>query len=315
MPTTEPYIEKKPRDLITAEDWNQMQVLIREDIIDQLTKALAQLQQVPKSGDSSKLEGKTLEELEQEIINAATQALNKRTGYMRVFKRLTTTETLIKHELKDYPVTDVYQLMWFDVICSEDDIKEKEKTIFYLYHGSEKRIRTKVNDGSTQEVEIEQATPAPFKIPFSKMLELYKVSYDQDTTLDELEERFWEALFSAPNDQFDDDHTCHSPWFDRCCGERRTVADLKRRGDWDQLFFQTRPVKTVNAAPADANSPTHDRPSEVVVTQYDFDTEGVRLLSTSTVQQVPALGNPADQPAPIPEHLRNEMPVLILLKV
>src|SRR5262249_54985365 len=127
MPTdVSPYIARQPRDLITAEDWNQMQVLIREDIQAQIQKALGELQTVPKAGDSGKLDGKSLAELEKEIIDAATQTLNRRTGYMRAFKRLTTEGSIVKHELKDYPVVDVYQLQWFEVICSEDDIKQKE---------------------------------------------------------------------------------------------------------------------------------------------------------------------------------------------
>jgi hypothetical protein len=298
--TVMPYVERKPRDLITAEDWNEMQILIRKDIDAQLRAAIAAIQQVPKSADSSKLGGKTPEELAQQIIDSALQDLNKRTGYMRVFKKLQPTPqgqppkiSYIEHELKDYPVTDVYQLLPFAVICSEDDVKEKHNVLFYLYHSSEKKIRTKVADGTMQEADIEPAGEFIFKVPFSKLLELYDVPYDDDSSLGDLETEFWDAFYAAPNDEFDDNEDCHSPWFDRCCGDRRTVGELKKRGDWDELWFQTRPVKTINP---EVNSRL---PANVAVGHLDFD----RVAMAFT------------PPPPTANTLPAPMPVMVLLKV
>lgn len=318
MPTTvTPYITRNPRDLITAEDWNQMQILMKEDIRSQVLKALEELLSVPKAGDAEKLEGKTRAELAKEIINSAIQEMNKRTGYMRIFKRLTKEEIFIKHELKDYPVVDVYELQWFDVICSEDDIKEKHKVLFFLYHSSEKRLRTKTEGGTLEEAEIEPTGPGVFKVPFEKMLELYNVSYDDETSLGDLEAEFWRAFFSAPNDEFDDDHHCHSPWWDRCCGEKRSVGELKKRGDWNELWFQTRPVKTVNPPspipPSNTQPGTDERhPSDVLIRQLDFDTIGARVLESHVFPEPPTTDDGGTQ---IPEHLQDELPVMILLKV
>jgi hypothetical protein len=314
MPATEsPYITRHPRDLITAEDWNQVQLLIKDDIKAQIRKSLEELITVPKAGDAGKLEGKSSSELAQEIIDAAIQFMNRRTGYMRTFKRLTKEESLIKHELKDYPLVDVYQLEWFDVICSEDDIKEKHKVVFFLYHSSERRLRTKTAGGQVEEAEIEPAGPGVWKVPFHQLLQLYKVPYDADTTLGDLEEEFWQAFYSSPNDRFDDDHYCHSPWFDRCCGEKRTVGELKKRGDWDEMWFQTRPLKTVNPPPPTTNPALDQRhPPDVRIRQYDFDTIGAKVLETHTFPPAAPAG---ENPGGIPNHLREEIPVMILLKV
>lgn len=314
MPAVEkPYIERSPRDLITAEDWNQMQRLIKDDIKAQVQKALEELMSVPKSGDAAKLEGKSRSELAQEIIESATQLFNRRTGYMRVFKRLSQEETLIEHELHDYPVVDAYELQWFDVICSEDDSKSKVKTTFFLYHSSEKRLRVRV-DGEMLDAEIEPSGGV-WKVPFAQLLELYKVSYDGDSTLGDLETEFWRAFFSGTNDSFDDDHYCHSPWFDRCCGEKRTVAELKRRGDWDDLWLQTRPIKpvSVNAVPAgSAESPEAPDKArlDVVIHQYDFDKLGASL---SGAPEFPGPSKAGE--AAMPSHLTGELPVMLLLKV
>ena len=305
--TVMPYLTRNPRDLITAEDWNQVQILIRGDIKTQVEKALDELQTVPKAGDTGKLDGKTRAELAKEIIDAALQAMNQRTGYMRVFRRLKKEESLIKHELKDFPVVDVYQLEWFDVICFEDDLREKHKALFYLYHSSEKRLRIPNETGS---LDIEGPSREVFKIPFEKMLSLYNVAYDDDTSLGDLETEFWQAFSSSPNEEFDDDTHCHSPWWDRCCGEKRSVGDIKKRGDWDEIWFQTRPVKTVNANQPTTGSDIADdrRPVNVRIRQYDFDTLGARVLDDHVFPT-------ATNAQGIPQHLLEEMPVMLLLKV
>src|SRR5262249_19116802 len=100
--TVVPYIERHPKDLITAEDWNEMQVKVQNDIKKKVDDAIAAKTEVAKAGDASKLGGKTPEQLTQDIIKAALQELNKRTGYMRIFKMLTAgKEAIIEHGLKD----------------------------------------------------------------------------------------------------------------------------------------------------------------------------------------------------------------------
>jgi hypothetical protein len=224
---------------------------------------------------------------------------------MRIFRKLQATEaddddvkvSLVEHGLKDFPVTDVYQLELFDVVCSEDDVKEKTQVLFYLYHSSEKRIRTRDSANALVEAEIEPSGDAVFKIPLAKLLELYKVEYDDDSTLGDLETEFWQAFFSRPNDEFDDDDQCHSPWFDRCCGERRTVGELKRRGDWDEMWFKTQPIKTVNT---DRDEDVESRrPAHVRVEQYDFDQLGLIYRP----------------PAPPDGTESKPLPVMVLLKV
>ena len=213
---------------------------------------------------------------------------------MRIFKMLSAgKEAIIEHGLKDFPVTDVYQLEGFDVVCSEDDVKDKHSgVLFYLYHSSERSIRFRKDDGTIENVPIEGSGEAVHKIPFSTMLAIYHVQYDDDSSLGDLETEFWDAFYTKPNDRFDDELDCHSPWWDRCCGEKRTVGELKKRGDWDELWFQTRPAKTVNSV-GTATAP--ELPAHTRVNQYDFDKLGV-LYSP-----------PANSP--------QTLPVMILLKV
>ena len=53
----EPYVNTQPGDLITANLFNGLQSTIRQDIADQVKKAIDALKTVDNSGDSAKLGG------------------------------------------------------------------------------------------------------------------------------------------------------------------------------------------------------------------------------------------------------------------
>ena len=142
----DPYVKTLPGDLITAELFNGLQSTIRQDIADQVKKAVDAIKNVDQSGDSAKLGGKTPKELEDEIIEKALAILPTRTGYRMIFKRLTKEdEKVIKHELKACPLVDVYQLDYFPVICATGDEKDDRadaRVNFYLYHSTEKKFNS-----------------------------------------------------------------------------------------------------------------------------------------------------------------------------
>jgi hypothetical protein len=190
---------------------------------------------------------------------------------------------------------------------------------FYLYHTSERRIR--FLGPSVTPVDIEPPDVQPFRIPFADMLELYHVDTPDDSTLDELEtgkKGFWDTFFASPNyDEFDADQYCHSPWFEKCCGEKRSVAELKRGRDWDNIWFKMMPRKTVNyPAPsypsggattwqfptATGNAPG---PTQIQVVHFDFDTLGIKLLTAPVYLSE----------WNVPDAVKDEIKVMLLLKV
>jgi hypothetical protein len=302
MPTeTTPYITRNPGDLITAEDWNEMQRKIKEDIAAQVRDAIDKIDKVPNADNAAKLENKTTDELSEEILEKARQELPTRTGYRMLFKRLKSgEEKVIEHGLKAAPLVDVYQLDSFEVVCSEDEQKSSMEVNFYLYHSSEKKLK---HEGKS--FEIESIDSHPYKIQFSDLLSLYQVKYTEASTLADVENEFWKALFAPPNDEFDDDQYCHSPWFDKCCCDLKTVEDLKKRGDWDDLWFQMRPRKTINY-PLNSNNPT-PAPTQIQVAHFDFDNLGIKLVMN------PILPTLEDQKGQVPSS--NELKVMVLLKV
>ena len=327
------YIPRNPGDLITAEDWNDLQKKVKQDIGDQTKKAIDGIQSVKKAEDTTKLEGKTIEELTKEILDKVLKEIPKRTGYLQLFKRLKVgQEEAISHKLKAFPLVDVYQLDYFRVVCSEDGNSYEEWVNLYLYHSSEKRLRL---DGADSVV-IESTDSHPYKIPFSDLLAYYQVQYTDDSSLGDVENDFWKAFFADPNDKFDDDQYCHSPWFDRCCCENRTVGTLKQRGDWDDLWLQMRPRKTINyptvntskdqdskdqdsvdKATLDSTTPA---PTQIQVVHFDFDTVGIKLLVKPLLTNDLLTAMQGDTSKKIfsderQKIIKNELKVMLLLKV
>ncbi|SED64802.1 hypothetical protein SAMN05519104_4001 [Rhizobiales bacterium GAS188] len=323
--TPAPYIPHSAGDLITAEDWNAMQVDVRQDIATQIATSIANVKDVAHATNADTLDGKNLADLTQAILDQVFAQLPKRTGYMRVFCNLRLhADKIIPHNLKAYPVTDLYQLDYFEVVCAKGEKPEDavaEWVLFYLYHADERRLRIPPH---TDAIDIE--TDPKFRILWKTLIDYFKeqklLDYDDNTTLDDLEVDFWRAMFKSPNDEFDPDSYCHSPWFEKCCGEKRTVGELTKHGDFDDIYLKIKPQKTINF-PLGTTSPAPDpdagataEPTNVRVSQLDLDTVALRLLEPPIY---PASLGPAPTEktpiVPLPEGYKDRLPVMLLLKV
>ncbi len=304
--TAAPYIDRKPGDLITADDWVQLQRLIQGDITKKVGDAVAAITNVATSDDATKVGGLTPDDLAKQILDYVERQLPKRTGYLSVFRKLEIgKESVIDHKLGTWPLVSVFQLDYFRVVAAEDDHVFDALATFYLHHKSEGKIRFRPETTPTAPlvaVDIDPPGGHPYHIPWKDLLQLYNVATPDDATLDEVESEFWQKFSTAPNDMFDDDQYFHSPWFDRCCGERRTVKQLAR--DWDDIYFQMRPRLTVNYTGGEADGLPLPAPTMVQAVQYDLESVGLTLLTAPSV--------PQQDPMPWPtDHLK----VLVLLKV
>lgn len=323
---TPPYIPHNPGDLITAEDWNDLQIKIKGDIAKQVQEAVENVDNVPNADNAHKLENQTPEELTNDILERVRQELPKRTGYRMLFKLLIVGEqSVIKHDLCMPPLVDVYQLDYFKVVCWSDEHRHLAWVNFYLHHESERRILFTKKDGKTEPIEIEPKETPPYRIPFKDMLSLYNVQYSETSSLEDLVTEFWGTLFTDPNDEFDERQYCVSPWFAKCCGDHRTVGDLKKHRDWDDLWFQMRPRKTVNyPIVGEVNkknqfTPTSPvnlevgfpAPTNIEVAHFDFETVGLKLLSLP----IYPLGDPVNGEQEMEKVAAEELKVMVLLKV
>jgi hypothetical protein len=315
--STEPYVITHPGDLITAELFNGVQEKIKEDIGKQIDEAVKGIKSVDQAGDAGKLGGKTPDELVDEVVKKALAELSKKESYYQlIFKRLRKNEQVVlKHNFDGLPLVDVYQLDYFEVICAEGEEKEDRENKFvnfYLYHTDEREQKSTLSTGPKKiNIEPTDGKHEPFKIRFDRMLAEVGVKPTETQSLGDIVTEFWDALFSMPNcDQFDPDQYCHSPWFQKCCGENRSYAQLKARNNWDEIWFQMRPRKQINFPwfpPAAAELPPI-LPNNVEVVHLDFDKVGVELLRAPVYSKelVPATGDPKIN--------KDELKVMILLK-
>jgi hypothetical protein len=309
------YVERHSGDLITAEDWNDVQRQIRDDIQATATEAAEGVSHVATAADAGHLDGKDVDELTDEITKRVLEAVQAESGYRQVFRILDEGEVdIIEHGLGSPPLVDVYKLQYFDVVCREDDDTYKTIATFYLHHTSEKRIRITDENGNRISVDIQPDDLPGIGIPFADMLARYDVEYTDTTTLEDLEVEFWKAFFSDPNDEFDDNQYCHSPWFERCCKEDRDVANLKAKGDWDDIWFQVRPWKIVGGPVAVSDNDIApfmfaDAPVPANVAVAHLDLNRVALwLSGQAIHS-------GEAEADLPEEFRNQLKVMVLLRV
>jgi hypothetical protein len=322
---TLPYIQRKAGDPWTVEDFHDLQTRVKEDIHGSIRTAIEQLEEVEKAGDAAKFGGKTPEEYAKDLVERVLAALPKRTGYRMLFKDLKVSEeSVIEHQLGSFPLVDVYQLDYFRVIASEDEHIYETFTTFYLYHSSESKIRFRpeeVGNAPSFSAVIDPPDGHAYRIPFQRMLELYEVKYDDDSSVNDLETDFWKAFLAKPNDTFDDDQYCHSPWLDHCCREARTVRYLKQRKEWDEMWFQVRPRKTINYHVENGgdNRETPWAPNNIGVVHFDLNTLGLTLLKPTELpldQTAPPPLVPNFPNYPVPTIIENDhQKVLVLLKV
>lgn len=312
--STQPYIKHNPGDLITAEDWNSIQIKTRADIAAQVATAVANVKHVEQSDNSDHLDHKSIDDLTQYILDKVLAQIPKRTGYMRIFCNLHTgSDKIIQHKLGQPPLVDLYQLDYFLGVCAKSDKSEDthiEWVLFYLYHADEKRLRVPGVDGAI-DIEGNPKTRILWKKLIDELAEQKLLSYTDDTTLDDLETDFWQALFKDPNDDFDPDSYCHSPWFEKCCGEKRTVGDLTKHGDFDDIYLKMVPQKTSLLGQKD---PQFAEPTNVQVTQLDYDSVNLRLLD-QVVYNVTPPQNLTGHVLQLPQDYQSHLPLMVLLKV
>ncbi len=287
---TDPYVPANPGDLITAEMWNQMQLKIKADITTTVEKEIEEITEVDHAGDAAKLDGKTPREIADEIVERALRELSEKSGYRRIHTVLKADEPrTIEHKLGLAPLVDIYRLQYFPVVYREDDQTYLSWATFYLRHSSESRIRfSPPAPAKAVSVELESSSGPAFKLKFSDLLERYRVEFDDDSSLDDLETEFWQSFLASPNEGFEDNQYGHSPWFERCCKEKTTVKLLKRAGDWDELWLQMMPVKQAIFLPSGdqfraANTEGQPYGPVVDVFHTDFDTTAFVLRENPVV--------------------------------
>lgn len=168
------YEEYAPGQLIDAKRMNNMQTKIKEDITNQTKKAIEEIKSVKSAENTTLFGGKSIAQLTEDILKAVFQELPKKTGYLQVFKQLKVNEEeVIKHNLRTFPLVDIYQLDYFRVVISEDGNKPYIEEMQRLLPLTENQ--PELSD-SLNEVSVTSLAQSPV-VKSVKSLKLHKV-YD-----------------------------------------------------------------------------------------------------------------------------------------
>lgn len=231
---TTPYLSRNPGDLVTAEDWNEVQVKIKEDIEDKIEAAKEEIKEtgVDQAGNADKFDHKTPKDWTDELDQRYAPKVHDHeelAAYRRYFKRLGAGQTVVlEHKLGRFPLVDVYELL---PIAPTVPITEK----FYLYYHHEERDRDVL---FTQDRGMVRW---PWGTPLEQLLWEYQVEWEDDDSLGDVVNDFLDAFFKPPVV----DHMEHktSKWIDE--HRESLIADLKRRDEWPDIRWSVRPSKLI----------------------------------------------------------------------
>jgi hypothetical protein len=238
MSTTElsPFIAREPGDLITADDWNGMQRKIKDEIRAQTQAAREELKRegVDRADNADHFATMSESDLTDKLDERYAPKVHDHEGpsaYRRYIKEFTKDpgldKVLLEHGLGRFPLVDVYQLL--PVAPSKFP---GCKLIFYYGHADADELGLRERVGRSDWVYI--------GIPFEEVLRELGVEYSEDNQIEDVLNEMWDAFLRDPNDEIEH---CTTAWVDECCGERRTIRELKEAGDWDDLRLALRPRK------------------------------------------------------------------------
>jgi hypothetical protein len=268
MTETKPYLPRNPGDPVTAEDWNELQTKVRSDIAAQVGAAKDDVRKtgVDRAGNADKFAGRSdtawIQELDQHYA-PKNHDHEGRSVYRRYIKDFTTDpgldQVLLTHKLGRYPLVDVFELL---PTTNGANGTAGCKLFFFYGHVDEETYGLSVRVGRDR---------VRLGVPFDQVLAELEVAYDEDSAIGDVVNDMWDALRKDPNDEV---KHCTSPWIDSACGEARTVGELKRSQQWDDLRLALRPDKCV--AMCGNGPPQGEGKAAVEVTQLDYDTLWLR---------------------------------------
>lgn len=240
MPETAPYFPAEPGQLISAERDNDLQVAIRDDIAVQIAAAKEEIIEgrVERAGDAEKLGGKTPAELTDENDERYAPKHHDhegRVGYRRYVKHFDdeVTKRFLTHELGRFPIVDVYALLPVVGPDAKGDEFTGCKVLFFGGHDDADRYDLRVRAYGDRALR---------GIRFERWLDELGVEYEDDDTIADVVSDMWDAFMKDPNDEIPDGH-CQTGWVDECCQRNRTVGELKKSDEWDNLAIALKPVK------------------------------------------------------------------------
>lgn len=236
MPEETPYIPRNPGDPITAEDWNALQVEVKNHISSRVDAAMEEIRKtgVDQAGNSDRFATRSDTEWEQHLDGRYAGLTHEHEGpsvYRRYIKRFEAKdgmrEVFLEHGIGRFPVVDLYELLTVTDEAPHDNCK----VLFYYGHEDRDRYSLDVSYGRDEH---------QLGLRFEALLQELGVRYDGDDAISDVVQDMWTAFAKDPNDEIDH---CQTDWINGCCRENKTVDELKRADQWEDLFVAIKPRK------------------------------------------------------------------------
>jgi hypothetical protein len=265
-----PYEEFHAGEVIMAERMNDMQGDIREDITGKIAQAKDEIVKsgVDRAGNAERFEEKTGQDWTDTYDERYAPKLHNHEGqsvYRRYIKHFTTEpgydSVLLTHNLHRHPLVDVYELL---PVTDSANFTGCKLMFFYA-------------DEDADTYGLWKRSPrqrALLGLSFERLLSELGVEYGPTSIIEELIGEAFEAFARDPNDEI---KHCMTPWVDECCGQRRTVDDLKRAGQWDDLYLAINPRKSGKGADLLVDGDAGNPGSAVEIVQVNYDTLYVKV--------------------------------------
>jgi hypothetical protein len=237
-----PYIQRNPGDIWTAEDWNGVQMKIKDDIMGKIQDAMEQIEKtgVQRADNADKFANKAPGDWVKDLDQRYAQKLHEHEGqevYRRYHKRFSkeVPTAFLEHKLGRFPLVDIYEMMEVspEIVTSGLETSDGNPAKFFLYYHHEESDRFKLD------VKVYRDR-AKLGIPLEAALTEYGVEWEEDDTLQDVRNDLWDKLFALPNDEIS--HVS-SPWIEEKCIERSKVGELIENDEWQDIRLAFRPVK------------------------------------------------------------------------
>jgi len=237
-----PYVARNPGDLLSAGDWNQMQLAIKADIQASKEAAKAEIREegVDRAANSDKFADKRPEEWIAQLDERYAPKVHDHeeiAGYRRYIKRFREGGeediALLEHGLGRYPLADLYELEVVPGLVFE----EKERTDFFAKNPELAGCKLFVYYGHREAEKYGlmaniNRTKIRVGIPLEQFLAELGVEYEDDDTLEDALNDMLDAFMQDPNDEIT--HR-RSSWIEKSIDERRTVQELKVADEWPDI--------------------------------------------------------------------------------
>ena len=278
---TTPYVAASPGDVLTSQGWNTMQTEIKEDIGARIATAKEEIEHegVDTAGNAEHFAGMSEKDLTDKLDARYAPRAHDHEGqavYRRFIKEFGPDTgydaAVLEHRFGRFPLVQVYELL--DVVPARGNDPSPFpgcKILFYYGHADADRYGLRERVGRDR---------IPVGLAFEQVLTELAVQYEDDDTIEDVLNDLRDAFMADPNDEI---KHCQTDWLTQCCGERRTIAELKEADQWNDLYLGLRP-RTCGRG---ADFPPANPACHVDVAQANYDSVVVRVKTAEIGDNYP----------------------------